>query len=150
MSEALPPELTDEDVVTMAEIYLDWGEKPGTAHASLIRAAYKQGVDAATAQLSALQDEVERLRADAPPAGVVVSSYRVGNSIDAARVERVMQIEGPDKWAVRLHGRCLNTAGQWEWEPMPSSRDDDFLGRCRFDTAHAAIDQARLAQKGGA
>lgn len=29
---------------------------------------------------------------------------------------------------------CLNKEGNWEFEPMPSSRDDDFYKRCRFDT----------------
>jgi len=40
-----PPEITDEDVMAL---YLAWDEEPGTTHASLIRAAYARGVEAAS------------------------------------------------------------------------------------------------------
>lgn len=39
----------------------------------------------------------------------------------------------PDRWAVRRSKRCLNANGEWEWESIPSEREDDFLARCRFD-----------------
>ena len=29
-------------------------------------------------------------------------------------------------------GNCLNTAGQWEYEPSNSNRDSAFFERCRF------------------
>ena len=45
-----------------------------------------------------------------------------------------------EKWAVRLYGNCLNHDAEWEWEPMPSSRDDEFYARCRFDTLDKAVD----------
>lgn len=48
-----------------------------------------------------------------------------------------------DKFAVRRRGLCLTTAGALEWEPMPSSRDDDFYKRCRFDSFAAAVDTLR-------
>ena len=65
-----------------------------------------------------------------------ISSYRApGGRIS---IDRCGQIEGPDKWAVRNGGSCLNNEGEWEWEPLPSSRDDDFLARCRFSTAAEA------------
>ena len=38
------------------------------------------------------------------------------------------------KWAVVDHGLVLNKSGEWEYEPIPSSRDDEFLARCRFDS----------------
>lgn len=34
--------------------------------------------------------------------------------------------------------------GQWEREPNPSYRDDDFLERCRFDSVDEAIQQWRM------
>ena len=43
------------------------------------------------------------------------------------------------KYAVRQHGRCLNKSGEWEYEPMPSSRDDEFYARCRFDSFEDAV-----------
>lgn len=42
-----------------------------------------------------------------------------------------------DKWAIRQNGRCLNKDGEWEYEPMPSSRDEDFFARCRFSLDEA-------------
>jgi len=50
------------------------------------------------------------------------------------------------KWAVRKLGACLNHDGEWEYEPMPSSRDDAFLHRCRFTLA-AAEDAVRKVWK---
>lgn len=55
------------------------------------------------------------------------------------RIHRVGQIEGPDKFAVRLHGRCLDINSQWTFEPMPSNRDDAFMKRCRFDGFEDAV-----------
>ncbi len=72
-----------------------------------------------------------------------VTEYEIDDSIC---VERVKQRAGSDKWAVRrLGGEVLNKQGEWEYEPMPSSRDDAFIERCRFDTALSAIDAARAA-----
>lgn len=44
-----------------------------------------------------------------------------------------------EKYAVRDgNGDCINKEGEYEPEPMPSNRDDDFLQRCRFDTIKEA------------
>ncbi len=43
------------------------------------------------------------------------------------------------RWAIRDHGACLNKKGEWEYEPMPSSRDDAFFERCRWDSAEEAL-----------
>lgn len=47
-----------------------------------------------------------------------------------ARLER----RDPEKdcWAIIDAGFCLNTDGEWEWEPSPSNRDADFIERTRF------------------
>jgi hypothetical protein len=42
-----------------------------------------------------------------------------------------------DVWAIRCLGECLNQNGEWEWEPSPSNRDEDFLARCRFSLDEA-------------
>jgi hypothetical protein len=34
----------------------------------------------------------------------------------------------------------MNKDGDWEWEPMPSSRDDEFLSRCRFQSMQEAME----------
>jgi hypothetical protein len=36
-------------------------------------------------------------------------------------------------WAVRRMGRCLGSEGEWDYEPLPSSREDDWLATHRFD-----------------
>ena len=40
---------------------------------------------------------------------------------------------GERLWAVVNGGYTLTAAGNWEYEPRPSSREDDYLTRCRFD-----------------
>lgn len=42
-----------------------------------------------------------------------------------------------DLWAVRCMGRVYDAAGVEEYEPLPSSRDDEFLARFRHDLATA-------------
>ena len=46
----------------------------------------------------------------------------------------------PNGWAI-IDGTnyVLNRDGEWEYEPMPSSRDDDFFTRCRWPTAREAV-----------
>lgn len=50
-----------------------------------------------------------------------------------------------DVWAVRKRGWCLDIDGDWVYEPLPSSRDEDFKARCRFtlDEALVRAEQAR-------
>lgn len=100
-----------------------------------------------TAENAALAQQIAQDRADAAR----VSGYFVPTSdkrfADEVLVQRSRQMEGPPKWAARLNGECLNKSGEWEWEPMPSSRDDDFLARCRFDTAEEAIAAVQAAMK---
>ena len=43
-----------------------------------------------------------------------------------------------ERFAVRKDGLCLAVGGVWEWEPLPSSRDDEFYERCRFTSFAAA------------
>lgn len=85
--------------------------------------------------------------------GPVISGYAIPVSekrfADEILIQRSRQIEGHPLWAVRLNGNCLNKQGQWEWEPMPSSRDDEFLAWCRFDSAESAIAAAHGITKKG-
>jgi hypothetical protein len=50
------------------------------------------------------------------------------------RIDLVHQLRGPDKYAVRRGSSVLSKEGEWEYELQPSSRDEEFLNRCRFDT----------------
>lgn len=43
-----------------------------------------------------------------------------------------------DVWAIRRGGHSvLNHDGEWEPEPLPSSRDEAFFTRCRWTLAEA-------------
>lgn len=45
------------------------------------------------------------------------------------------------RWCVSsLSSRVLNKDHEWEFEPMPSSRDDEFFGRTRFDSLDDALE----------
>ena len=76
----------------------------------------------------------------APALPYPTCAYRVDDNI---RIEEARQINGPAKWAVRRIGSVLNRDGEWEWEPMPSSRDDEFIARCRFNSAQEAAEAFR-------
>lgn len=64
-----------------------------------------------------------------------VLAYGIGDMT----VDRVRQLKGSDLWAVRSGSMCLSTNGEWDWEPMPSSRDDEWIATHRFKTADEAI-----------
>lgn len=49
-----------------------------------------------------------------------------------ARIERTSRAEDAPTFAVRLHGNCLSRDGEWELEPQPSSRDEEFLDKHRW------------------
>ena len=42
-------------------------------------------------------------------------------------------------WAIVGDSYVLNRDGEWEYEPFPSSRDEDFFARCRWPSARDAI-----------
>lgn len=69
--------------------------------------------------------------------GLPVAAYDAGGDV---RIEAAKQCDGSTLWAVRNGPSCLAKDGQWEYEPMPSSRDDAFFERCRYPTAQAALD----------
>lgn len=51
------------------------------------------------------------------------------------RIELTTFEKGNRTFAVRTPGgECLNKNGEWEHEPLPSNRDEQFLERCRFDS----------------
>jgi hypothetical protein len=72
-----------------------------------------------------------------------------GRDDDDITIDRMRQRDGSDKFAVRYSGCCINRNGEAEHEPRPSSRSDEFLARCRFDTFEeaVAIAHARIAKE---
>lgn len=53
------------------------------------------------------------------------------------------QRDGSVRYAVERDGWVANARRQWEYEPLPSSREDDFIERTRFATWE---DAAAVAQ----
>lgn len=51
-------------------------------------------------------------------------------------------------WKVTRGPCVLAKDGEWEYEPQPSSRDDEFYARCRYDTYDDAANAAMAAQRG--
>ncbi len=63
--------------------------------------------------------------------GIVPGAYRLPGG--RGRIEE----RDEDRWAIVNGGCCLNTDGEWEVEPQPSSRTDEFKARTRFPLEEA-------------
>lgn len=85
-----------------------------------------------------------------PEAIVTTTRYRVSclpntqQAIDrmGGMLDLSVEQTAPDRWAVRCNGRCYDIAGQPDYEPIPSYREDEWLDRFRFDLP-TAMDVAR-------
>jgi hypothetical protein len=62
-----------------------------------------------------------------------------------------------ERWAIYqaegMNFPCLNVDGEWEYEPMPSNRSEEFLAQCRFESLEVAVahlEQYIVANEGGA
>ena len=54
-----------------------------------------------------------------------------------------------DLWAVTQRGQCMERSGEWQWEPIPSNRDEDYYAAARYDRDTAlAIASAIEAARG--
>ena len=49
-------------------------------------------------------------------------------------IERRLQIDGTEKWVLKMHEWVLGKDGDFHYEPMPSSRSDEFIENTRFDS----------------
>ena len=54
-------------------------------------------------------------------------------------IERVLNPDGPPRFAIRKGAYVMNKNGELEYEPMASSRDDHFYHRCRFSSFDEAV-----------
>jgi hypothetical protein len=80
--------------------------------------------------------------------GLVACEWRIGDvGFDEVRIVERIDREGTRRFAVVEHGWVLSRAGEWEYEPLPSSRDGDFMARCRFDDFEDAYRTAVRAMK---
>lgn len=55
----------------------------------------------------------------------LVESFRLAANVFIVK-------RGDGKWSVFNGCSVFNREGEWEYEPLPSSRDDDFIARTRF------------------
>ena len=58
-----------------------------------------------------------------------------------------VEYRGDNKWAVVDCGFVLNKAGEWVFEPLPSSRTNAFIAHTRFDSLEEAFEACRKAAK---
>jgi len=85
---------------------------------------------AETEKVQGIQEQLKEISNELD-AKIAPTKYRVGS-------ERLyIEERGNDLWAVTDGSSVLNTDGQWEWEPSPSGRDDDFIARTRFSFSEA-------------
>ena len=63
--------------------------------------------------------------------------YREGGSaFDYSAL--TVEARGDDRWAVKRDGcECLSVSGKWDYEPLPSSRTDEWMAAHRFDYEEA-------------
>ena len=79
----------------------------------------------------------------APEVAMVPVVYDAGDGISIHRAS-----QAPEAWAVRRDMDCLALDGTWSYEPMPSSRTEEWLARHRFTSAEAAASAIPLPQAG--
>lgn len=68
-----------------------------------------------------------------------------GSEFEPMFIDECHQLDGRTLYAVRHRAYVLSTDGRWFHEPRPSSRTDEFLALCRFETFEQAA-QAMLKQ----
>jgi hypothetical protein len=68
---------------------------------------------------------------------------RVSGGVEIREMQRP---DGPPRYAIyRSFGRALSHSGKWDYEPIPSSRDDEYLVTHRWETLDRAREAATLA-----
>lgn len=60
-------------------------------------------------------------------------------------VDRMRQPDGSVLWAITDGAEVFNKNGEWEHLSLPSSRDDAFYARCRWDNFRDAVAIAQIA-----
>lgn len=83
----------------------------------------------------------------------VLSMELVSDDLGAPLVtlERVAQRGGPDRWAIRRSGAVLGRDLEFDYEPLPSSRNDVFYANYRYatqaDALHVWVDHVAHLQQ---
>ena len=61
----------------------------------------------------------------------------IPSDIECIHIDRVHGLAGI-RYAVRQAAACMNHHGEWEFEPIPSSRRDEWLAEFRFPSLFEA------------
>ena len=51
---------------------------------------------------------------------------------DASSWSLTVEYRGRGLWAVKRHSHNLSRSGEWDWESIPSEREDEWLAEHRF------------------
>ena len=70
------------------------------------------------------------------PEGWLVDRYRLATRPSMGDV--FIEYRGNEKWAIKNNPDVLNRFLEWEYEPLPSSRDESFIERTRFNSPEEA------------
>lgn len=65
---------------------------------------------------------------------LIPMTYAIKELQDIFLENRDPEQRHPDRssWAIVSGSECMAKDGEWEYEPMPSNRDEDFFERCRY------------------
>lgn len=58
---------------------------------------------------------------------------------DDSNTRVMIQYRGDDRWVVSNGTAVFNSFDEWEWEPMPSNRDAEFIARTRMTLDEAFV-----------
>lgn len=56
-----------------------------------------------------------------------------------------VEYRGRDRWAVRNGRECLSRDGEWDFEPSPGNREQDWITAHRFSLDEALVQAGRHA-----
>ncbi len=59
--------------------------------------------------------------------------------ISHVEIRRTTKPGDPQSWSISNGSSVLSMEGDWEYEPSPSNRDEEFLARCRYPSCEAAF-----------
>lgn len=70
------------------------------------------------------------------PVSYQVTAYP-GDDLNTYLFAITVEYAGHGKWAIRRLSSCLGTDGEWDYEPSPSNRADEWLDSHRFTLGRA-------------
>jgi hypothetical protein len=75
---------------------------------------------------------------------VMPQFFEGGKAWGEIAIRRQVQRDNSVKWAVYCRSFVLTKSGEWVFEPIPSSRTDEFIADTRFDSLASAWIEAEI------